>query len=147
MYSEEMTRVVLVPTWDESGKYYMGRTKVGIDELSVMATDFSDWVASNEKEIMDNNLVIEKIQQGTPSPAIRAEADALIKSIDNSIDQFTKEAITAGREYFDHTMNQCIAVSLSGSSLFKELKTIAIFAFLAYAAALLFAASRKFPKA
>ena len=35
MYSEEMTRVVLVPTWDESGKYYMGRTKVGIDELSV----------------------------------------------------------------------------------------------------------------
>ena len=51
MYSEEMTRVVLVPTWDEGGKYYMGRTKVGIDELSVMATTFSNNVASNEKEI------------------------------------------------------------------------------------------------
>ena len=38
MYAEEMTRVVLVPTWDESGKYYMGRTKVGIDELSVSPT-------------------------------------------------------------------------------------------------------------
>ena len=50
MYSEEMTRVVLVPTWDEGGKYYMGRTKVGIDELSVMATTFSNNVASNEKE-------------------------------------------------------------------------------------------------
>ncbi|MBQ8904224.1 MAG: hypothetical protein IJY73_08080, partial [Oscillospiraceae bacterium] len=39
MYSEEMTRVVLVPTWDQAGKYYMGRTKVGVDELSVMATN------------------------------------------------------------------------------------------------------------
>ena len=56
-YAEEMTRIVLVPTWDESGKYYMGRTKVGIDELSVQATGYSDRVASNEKEIMDNNLV------------------------------------------------------------------------------------------
>ena len=55
MYSEEMTRVVLVPTWDQAGKYYMGRTKVGIDELSVMATNFSDYVATNEKEIMDTN--------------------------------------------------------------------------------------------
>ena len=60
MYSEEMTRVVLVPTWDKSGKYYMGRTKVGVDELSVMATTFSDYVASNEKAIMDNNLIISK---------------------------------------------------------------------------------------
>jgi len=60
MYSEEMTRVVLVPTWDEGGKYYMGRTKVGIDELSVMATTFSNNVASNEKEIMDNNLVMQE---------------------------------------------------------------------------------------
>ena len=53
MYSEEMTRVVLVPTWDQSGKYYMGRTKVGIDELSVKAKEFSEQVASSEKEIMD----------------------------------------------------------------------------------------------
>jgi hypothetical protein len=45
MYSEEMTRIVLVPTWDKTGKYYMGRTKVGVDELSVMATNFSNYVA------------------------------------------------------------------------------------------------------
>ena len=70
MYSEEMTRVVLVPTWDESGKYYMGRTKVGIDELSVMATTFSDNVASNEKEIMDNNLIIDKMQSAASDEEI-----------------------------------------------------------------------------
>ena len=147
MYSEEMTRVVLVPTWDESGKYYMGRTKVGIDELSVMATVFSDNVASNEKEIMDNNLVIEKMQARTENNSANAEADALIASIDKSIDNFTIEAITAGREYSNYRMNQCIAVSISGTSLFSELKTIIIFAFLSYIAACAFAVSKKFPKA
>ena len=147
MYSEEMTRVVLVPTWDEGGKYYMGRTKVGIDELSVMATTFSDNVASNEKEIMDNNLVIGKMQSASGNTSANAEADALIASIDESIDDFTIEAITASREYSNYRMNQCIAVSISGTSLLSELKTIIIFAFLAYIAAMLFAVSKKFPKA
>jgi len=146
MYSEEMTRVVLVPTWDQSGKYYMGRTKVGIDELSVMATAFSDNVASNEKEIMDNKLVIDKMQSAPKSNTGAAEADAMIASIDESIDNFRAEAINAGREYSNYRMNQCIAVSISGVSLFSELKTIVLFACLSYAAALLFAASRRFPK-
>lgn len=147
MYSEEMTRVVLVPTWDESGKYYMGRTKVGIDELSVMATTFSDNVASNEKEIMDNNLIIGKMHTTAENNSANAEADALIASIDESIDNFTIEAINAGREYSNYRMNQCIAVRISGTSLFSELKTIIIFAILSYIAAMLFAVSKKFPKA
>ena len=147
MYSEEMTRVVLVPTWDESGKYYMGRTKVGIDELSVMATTFSNNVASNEKEIMDNNLVIGKMKGSSGNTSAKEEADALIASIDKSIDDFTNEAITAGREYSNYRMNQCIAVSISGTSLFGELKTIIIFMMLAYACAYIFTVSKKFPKA
>jgi ribosomal protein S13 len=147
MYSEEMTRIVLVPTWDGSGKYYMGRTKVGIDELSVMATNYSDKVATNNKEIMDNDLVINKMQNAAQNGSANEQADALIASIDKSIENFTVEAIKAGREYSNYTMNQCIAVSISGTSLFSELKTIIIFAFLAYIAATMFSVSKKFPKA
>ena len=146
MYSEEMTRVVLVPTWDESGKYYMGRTKVGIDELSVKATSFSDRVASNEKEIMDNNLVIGKMQSTAGNSPTHEGADALIASIDKSIENFSREAISAGREYSNYRMNQCIAVSISGVSLFHELKMLIMFAMFAYVAVMLFAVSKTFPK-
>ena len=125
----------------------MGRTKVGIDELSVMATTFSNSVASNEKEIMDNNLVIGKMKGSSGNTSVNAEADALIIAIDKSIDDFTNEAITAGREYSNYRMNQCIAVSISGTSLFSELKTIIIFMMLAYIAAYVFTVSKKFPKA
>ncbi len=147
MYAEEMTRIVLVPTWDNTGKYYMGRTKVGIDELSVMATTFSQNVASNEKEIMDNELIIQKMQSQLSTAEANAKADELIAVIDESIDSFTTQAIEASREYFNFRMNQCVAVNLYGNSLLDELKTIAVFAILAYISTTLFAISKKFPKA
>ncbi len=146
MYSEEMTRVVLVPTWDESGKYYMGRTKVGIDELSVKATGFSNSVASNEKEILDNNLIINKMENSAGDAAAYEAADTLVTDIDNSIDSFTREAIAIGREYSNYKMNQCIAVSISGNSLVGEAKTDIVFALLAYAAVLIWSVSKKIPK-
>ena len=146
MYSEEMTRVVLVPTWDQAGKYYMGRTKVGVDELSVMATNFSNYVASNEKEIMDNKLVIDKISSGNQAPQFYASADSLIDSIYTSIKGFEKEAISAGREYSRHKMNQCIAVSIYGVSLMSELKSLLLFAAFAYVSLVLYQISKKFPK-
>ena len=145
MYAEEMLRIVLVPTWDGSGKYYMGRTKVGVDELTVMATSFSDQVATTNKTMMDNQLVIDKMQAAGSSEA-NAQADTMVAAIDESLDNFVAEAIKAGREYSNHTMNQCIAVSISGTSLFSELKTIVVFACLAYAAAILLSISKKFPK-
>ena len=146
MYSEEMTRVVLVPTWDQSGKYYMGRTKVGVDELSVMATNFSSYVASNEKEIMDNNLIIDKISMSSKDSELYKSADTLIASIYDSIKGFEKEAITAGREFSRYKMNQCIAVSIYGISIMDELKTLVVFAAFAYAAFILRRISKKFPK-
>lgn len=146
MYSEEMTRIVLVPTWDNSGKYYMGRTKVGIDELSVMATDFSNYVATDEKSIMDNNLIMDKIKNSPKKNNAKAAADELILSIDKSIEAFANEAVTAGREYLNHTMNQCIAVNFSGGSVFREIKMIVLFAGFNYMSIMLYVISKEFPK-
>ena len=147
MYSVEMTRVVLVPTRDANGKYYMGRTNVGVDELSVMATSFSNMIADNEKTLMDSSLIMKRMQEAEDISAASAQADELIAKIDKTLNELTVEAITAGREYADHKMNQCIAVSISGTSLFDELKMVAVFAVLAYVSAMAYEMSKKFPKA
>lgn len=146
MYSEEMTRIVLVPTWDKGGKYYMGRTKVGVDELSVMATVFSDYVASNEKDIDNNQLVISKMASGSQDTQVYESADALIASIYENIKAFEKEAIMAGREYSRHRMNQCIAVSIYGVSLQSELKIMILFGGVLYVTLMLRRISKKFPR-
>ncbi len=145
-YAEEMTRIVLVPTWDQTGKYYMGRTKVGVDELSVQAANFSNEVATNEKEIMDNNLIVSKMNGASSSADAHTAADALVESVYNSIKAFEREAIVAGREYSDYKMNQCIAVSIYGISLMNELKSLIVFAVLAYLSVMLYYISKKFPQ-
>ena len=95
---------------------------------------------------MDNELVIEKIKSAEVDPSATAQADELIASIDKSIDNFTADAIKAGREYSNYVMNQCIAVNISGASLFREIKTVAAFALLAYVALMVLSISKKFPK-
>lgn len=146
MYAPDMTRIVLVPTWDKSGKYYMGRTKVGIDELSVMAADYSSRVASNQKEIMDNNLIIDKMNAASGNSSSHRLADPLIESIDESLTAFSEEAIAAGHEYAYHKMNQCVAVSIYGPSIISEMKKAVIFAFIAYISVTVYAVSREFAK-
>ena len=102
-------------------------------------------IAENEKELMNNALVIQKIENQSDS-SIAVQADALIMAIDQTLNDLTVEAVTAGREYSDYKMNQCIAVSISNASLLSELKTVALFAVLAYVAAMAFELSRKYPK-
>lgn len=146
MYGEEMISVVLVPTWDSSGKYYMGRTKVGVDELSVLAAGYSGDVAAVGKEILENEAEIDKITSAKQSAKLYESADLLIDSAYNSIKDFEKEAIIAGREYSRYKMNQCVAVTIYGASFMSELKALAVFALFAYAALVLWKISRKFPQ-
>ena len=145
MYSEEMTRVVLVPTWDSTGKYYMGRTKVGVDELSVEATRYSNAVASYEKSMQNNNLTISKMEgkSGTQSDA---SADQMISSICKTLDKFAAEACLAGTEYAAYRMNECMSVSITGASLIREIEYIALFLVAAYFAAFLLRFALKLPK-
>ena len=112
LYSEEMTRVVLVPTWDENGEYYMGRTKVGIDELSVDAEEHSQDAAKYLEKISSNQLTI----SGTD-----AVTEGMIRQIYATILSYAAEAKNAAQEYTDTQMNQCIRVHVEGASLVMTL--------------------------
>jgi hypothetical protein len=147
MYSDEMTRVVLVPTKDPTGRYYMGRTNTGIDDLSILATTFSNLIAEHEKELMNNSLVIQKIENTDDFSLVAAQTDALILALDKTLNDLTVEAVAAGREYSDYKMNQCIAVRISNAPILNELKMVILFAVLAYVAAMACELSRKYPKA
>jgi hypothetical protein len=142
-----MTRIVLVPTKDPTGRYYMGRTNTGIDDLSILATTFSNLIAEHEKELMNNSLVIQKIENTDDFSLVAAQTDALILALDKTLNDLTVEAVAAGREYSDYKMNQCIAVRISNAPILNELKMVILFAVLAYVAAIACELSRKYPKA
>ena len=58
---------------------------------------------------------------------------------------FEKEAVTAGREYSQHKMNQCIGVTIYGISFMNDLKMAVLFAAFTYISLVLYQISKKFP--
>ncbi len=134
-YDSDMARIVLVPTWDKDGKYYMGRTKIGIDELSVQAVSYSKSIASVEKGINDNNLKIEKFRSAVGNTAEnRAYAASLISEIESSLKSLAEEARLIGQEYYSNQMNQCISANVSSYSLLSKAKILLLILVCSYIA-------------
>ena len=103
-------------------------------------------VASNEKEIMDHELIADKMSSASKNSHLSATADALIDTLYNSMKEFEKEAVTAGREYSQHRMNQCIGVTIYGISFMNDIKMAVLFAAFTYVTLMLSQISKKFPK-
>ena len=130
-----MARIVLVPTWDNDGQYYMGRTKIGIDTLSVQSVSYSKDIASLEKSIKDNQLKISKFSESTGNTEQnRQYISELIKSTEQSVEKLAEEARLIGQEYYSGQMNQCISATVYAGSVFSRIKTLAVVFLFAYVA-------------
>ena len=140
MYDEEMTRVVLVPTWDNEGKYYMGRTKVGIDDLSVQAEEYSQQAASYLKDIEKNRTVISSMD-GSTHIGTDETAEQMIAGICQTLDGYAKAAKAAGQEYSETQMNRCMSTTLDKSSFVVKAVICLLGAFVFYGVLNLFAVS------
>lgn len=130
-YDKDMARIVLVPTWDNDGQYYMGRTKIGIDTLSVQSVAYSKNLANVEKGIKDNELKIAKFSEAAGnSEQNRSYVKDLISSTEQSLEKLAEEARLIGQEYYTNQMNQCIsAVVYPATVLSKAKNLLAVFAF------------------
>ena len=123
-----MTRIVLVPTWDTDGEYYMGRTKVGIDQLSMEAEEYSQTVAAYSKEMQTNSSVIEAYSN-SGSSGQNAYLDGLIETVSSEIMSLAEEAKRVSQEYSETRMNQCITVTADGGSFLKyAIMTLGLYA-------------------
>lgn len=117
-YSEEMAKIVLVPTWDASGEYYMGRTKVGIDELSVEAETYSKTAAEYLKSIQTNESIIQAMEPAGKN-GTDEYAENMIKTVSDDIMELAGMARRAAQEYSETRMNQCISVNIPKDAFMK----------------------------
>ena len=129
-YDERMSRVVLVPTWDNDGEFYMGRTKIGTDTLSVKAYSYSLEAAAIQKELETNAGEIKAMTGGTEQHG--AEALEMIEQIYDTLLQYAQDAQVLVREYSETQMNQCISVSMTEASFMDLAVRSAVVAIICY---------------
>ena len=144
MYSEEMTRIVLVPTTDAAGEFYMSRTKVGIDELAREAQSYSTQAAEYLKQIETNTSVIGALQSGTGASG--EEADAIIRQISQGLEELSAGAKKVAQEYSSARMNQCVTATILTESFAQKALSCFLLTVLFFISLVLLSMARGIPK-
>lgn len=107
MYKEAMARIVLVPTVNKDGEFYMGQTKIGLDKLVEDGVNYSTEAASYAKQIEDKNNIINSVKAGNGATT-NDSIDTLIAQTSNAINEYSQEASQVALEYSNTKMNKCV---------------------------------------
>lgn len=102
-YDAGMIGTVMVPSINNRNQYYMSRTNTGTDYMTLDADYFLDKGNSVERDIIENNDIIEKINQSEPTKEDYAKVNELIKSVDDELKNVAAVANATDRDYLKHT--------------------------------------------
>ena len=102
-YDSAMIGKVMVPSINEKQEYYMSRTNTGTDYLTKEADYSLSQGNAVDRDIIDNNDIIAKVNASTADEESYKKADELIKTVDEELKQVANTADTTDKEYIKHT--------------------------------------------
>ena len=86
-YDSAMIGTVMVPSINEKQEYYMSRTNTGTDYLTKEADYSLSQGNAVDRDIIDNNDIIAKVNASTADEESYKKADELIKTVDEELKQ------------------------------------------------------------
>ena len=139
MYDAAMSAVVMIPTQDQSMKYYMSRTKTGMDNMAIHADAQLMGAAERMEQISYNTYLTEKLETNVSDQMTAEKADAMIREMEASLDKLAADikavdsAYTSAKArnyigFSDDTMGFADQIGLVRSLLCAALVMIASFA-------------------
>ena len=102
-YDSAMIGTVMVPSINEKQEYYMSRTNTGTDYLTKEADYSLSQGNAVDRDIIDNNDIIAKVNASTADEESYKKAYELIKTVDEELKQVANTADTTDKEYIKHT--------------------------------------------
>ena len=89
-YDSAMIGTVMVPSINEKQEYYMSRTNTGTDYLTKEADYSLSQGNAVDRDIIDNNDIIAKVNASTADEESYKKADELIQTVDEELKQSSK---------------------------------------------------------
>lgn len=102
-YDSAMIGTVMVPSINEKQEYYMSRTNTGTDYLTKEADYSLSQGNAVDRDIIDNNDIIAKVNASTADEESYKKADELIETVDEELKQVANTSDTTDKEYIKHT--------------------------------------------
>ncbi len=111
MYERDMATIVLVPTTDEEGEFYMGRTKIAVDDFADEAELASQNAAVAQNSIDSNSYAISQLSSSEALEADYATADSMIDSIKENMTAYADQALKMSVDFDSKTSGSFTALT------------------------------------
>ena len=99
MYDTAMSAVVMIPTQDQSMRYYMSRTRTGMDNMTIHADEQLTGAAERMEQIEYNTYLTEKLMEKGSDPKRKAKADDMILEMRESLEKLASDIKTVDSSY------------------------------------------------
>ena len=122
MYERDMASIVLVPTRDEKGEFYMGRTKVGVDNFAKQADEAIQTAKQIQTDILSNQYAMNQIHTLELQESDLETMQRLMNEAKEKLFSFTEEGRQLVLNYDAETAGDFLTIS--GENLAAEHKRL-----------------------
>ena len=116
MYDAAMSAVVMIPTQDQTMKYYMSRTKTGMDNMAIHADEQLAGAVERMEQIEYNTYLTEKLETGAADPMKTEKADAMIHEMKASLEKLASDIQAVDSAYTSARARNYIGLSANEES-------------------------------
>ena len=102
LYDSAMSAIVMIPTQDSSYKYYMSRTKTGMDNMALHADGQLTGATERMADIEYNTYLMQKMGSSPSQAAHREKADAMIRQMQSSLEALASDIRTVDNSYANY---------------------------------------------
>ena len=120
-YADDLARIVLVPTYDTDGQFYMSQTKIGIDNFAEEAEDYADKLTETNSSMARNDHLYEQLSGNKMSEGAVNKAEGLIENIVTELEETADEARALILEYEAKQANGYMTIQMDpGNNIYKD---------------------------
>ena len=133
IYDPSMANVVLVPTHDLIGEFYMSRTKIGVDYFAKDANNALNEAQEIKKDISTNSKLIANIKKDSDEIKY-VKADAMVNNLCEEIQGLAESAKKLHSDYVNDKMGGYITLNVYHPDLMSliSIKKSALIGFLTF---------------
>ena len=124
MYERDMATIVLIPTRDENGEFYMSRTNIGVDYFADSAEDYSVYATRAMTSTANNNYAIDRLSNSTAGEQDYLTADDLLESICTNLGAYAKKGLAMVESFDAQTTGETLTFGLEDGA--QSVKSMAV---------------------
>ncbi len=115
-YDAGMIGTVMVPSINSRNQYYMSRTNTGTDYMTLDADYYLNMGNDIQRDIIENDEIMTKIGESSPSAEDYDKVNELIKSVDDELKKVAAIANTTDRDYLKYSTKDYLSFKVTGNT-------------------------------